>query len=123
PLFTFAEKTYTQQDFATYIEQTQNFVKGNIISEYIASALDRYVANELVEYEKTRLEAKYPAYRDLLNEYREGILLYEINDMKVWSYALKDSVGMLEFYEAKKNDYKWEDRVDARVFIANDKKV
>ncbi len=122
-LFTFADKTYTQQDFAKYVEESQSFTKGNSIPEYLNMALDRYVAGELIEFEKTRLEAKYPMYRELLNEYREGILLYEINDMKVWSYALKDSVGMRSFYDAKKSEYKWEDRVDARIFIATDKKV
>jgi peptidyl-prolyl cis-trans isomerase SurA len=122
-LFTFAGKEYTQQDFARYIQESQNFTKGTTIAEYLNTALDRYVSGELIEYEKTRLESKYPAYSDLLNEYREGILLYEINDMKVWSYALKDSVGMRNFYDAKKQDYKWEDRVDARIFIATDKKV
>jgi peptidyl-prolyl cis-trans isomerase SurA len=122
-LFSFADKSFSVNDFIQYIEETMTYKKGQTATEYLTSTLDRMVSSELMEFERSRLEAKYPSYRDLLSEYREGILLYEINDMKVWSYAVKDTLGLKSFYEAHKESNKWEDRVDARVFIATDKKV
>jgi peptidyl-prolyl cis-trans isomerase SurA len=122
-LFSFADKSYSIADFVIYVDETITYKKGQTATEYLTGVLDRMVSTELMEFERTRLEAKYPSYRDLLAEYREGILLYEINDMKVWSYAVKDTTGLKSFYEAQKENNKWEDRVDARVFIATDKKV
>jgi peptidyl-prolyl cis-trans isomerase SurA len=122
-LFSFADKSYSINDFVQFVDETMNFKKGQSATEYLTGILDRMVSTELMEFERTRLEAKYPSYRELLAEYREGILLYEINDMKVWSFAVKDTTGLKNFYEAQKENNKWEDRVDARIFIATDKKV
>ena len=49
--------------------------------------------------------------------------MFEINDQKVWSYAIKDTVGLKNFYESNKNDHLWEERVDARIFTSLDKKT
>jgi len=81
------------------------------------------VSNELVEYEKTQLQRKYPEFKALLKEYRDGILLFDITDQKVWSKAVKDSVGLKEFYENNKQNYIWPDRVEADIFSSNDKKI
>ena len=58
-----------------------------------------------------------------MREYRDGILLFELTDRKVWSYALKDSAGLNKFYEGNKNKYMWNERVDAEVFNCSDKKI
>lgn len=122
-VFSFAGKSYTQQDFAKYIESNQRFSAGQNKTEYLNQLYKRYVNSELMEFEKTQLTKKYPQYKSLLQEYRDGILLFEINDQKVWSYAIKDTVGLQKFYEANKNDHQWEERVDARIFTSLDKKT
>lgn len=82
-----------------------------------------YVTSDMTSFEKGRLEQKYPKYKSLLKEYRDGILLFEINDQKVWSYAIKDTAGLKAYYEAHKQDYMWKDRTDAEIFTSKDKKV
>ena len=58
-----------------------------------------------------------------MKEYMDGILLFELTDQKVWSKAVKDTVGSKDFYERNKNNYMWQERADASVYTCNDDKV
>ncbi|MDE6551334.1 MAG: peptidyl-prolyl cis-trans isomerase [Muribaculaceae bacterium] len=58
-----------------------------------------------IEYEW--LYANEPDYRNLLNEYREGSLLYEASLREVWDKAAKDEQGLNDYFEAHRADYKW----------------
>jgi peptidyl-prolyl cis-trans isomerase SurA len=51
-----------------------------------------------------------------MNEYREGILLFELTDQKVWSKAVKDTVGMTKFYEENQSKFMWPERADVTIF-------
>lgn len=122
-LYSYGGVSRTVGDLIDYIQPR---VKGEEIikmENFADFHFDNYVENDMTEFEKGRLEQKYPKYKSLLKEYRDGILLFEINDQKVWSYAIKDTAGLRAFYEAHKNDYMWKDRVDAQIFTSKDKKV
>ena len=122
-LFSFADRTYSQQDFASYIASTQKPSKNKDIVKFIDNKYSKYVANMLMAYERTQLSKKYPEFRDLLKEYRDGILLFGITDEKVWSKGVEDTVGLKEYYELHKNEYMWPDRVDAKIFTSSNKKT
>jgi peptidyl-prolyl cis-trans isomerase SurA len=51
------------------------------------------------------LEAKYPEFKNLVTEYHEGMILYEINSAEVWMKAVQDTVGLRAYYEEIKNNY------------------
>ena len=122
-LFSFADRTYSQQDFASYIASTQKPSKNRDIVKFINNKYSKYVANMLIAYERTQLSKKYPEFRDLLKEYRDGILLFGITDEKVWSKGVEDTTGLKEYYELHKNEYMWPDRVDAKIFTSPNKKT
>lgn len=54
-----------------------------------------------------------------MEEYRDGILLFDLMDKEVWSKAVKDTTGLEAFYEAHKNNYMWGERADATVYTIN----
>jgi len=58
-----------------------------------------------------------------MQEYRDGILLFELTDKKVWSKAVKDTAGLTAYYEKNKNNFMWNERVDATVYINNDENI
>ena len=122
-LFSFADKSYSQQDFVSYIASTQKPSKSKDVIKFIDNKYSKYVSNMLIAYERTQLSKKYPEFRDLLKEYRDGILLFGITDEKVWSKGVKDSTGLKAYYELHKNQYMWADRVDAKIFTSSDKKT
>jgi peptidyl-prolyl cis-trans isomerase SurA len=89
-------------------------------------AYDNFVNKTLLDYEENKLDQKYPEFKTLMEEYRDGILLFELTDQKVWSAAVKDTAGLELFFEQNKVNYQWADRLDAKIYtcanevIAND---
>lgn len=66
--------------------------------------------------EMDRLEAEEPEYRNLLNEYRDGSLLYEASVRKVWDKASQDVEGLKAYFEAHRGEYTW-DKPHAKGFL------
>lgn len=54
------------------------------------------------------LPAMYPEYANTLKEHRDGILLFDISNEKVWERASKDTLGLEEYFRANRENYKWE---------------
>jgi peptidyl-prolyl cis-trans isomerase SurA len=59
----------------------------------------------------------------LMQEYRDGTLLFALTDQKVWSKALQDTAGLKEFHEQNKNNYMWDQRLSAVIYTARDAKA
>ena len=113
-LVTINGKLITVSSFVNYILINQK-QGSNIDNMYIA-----FVNKELLIYEESQLEIKYPEYKALLQEYREGILLFDLTNAKVWNKAVEDTVGLQNFYNSNINNYKWEERVDASIYSCID---
>jgi peptidyl-prolyl cis-trans isomerase SurA len=113
-LFTINGKIITVSSFVNYILSNQRV--GNDIDEMYIN----FVNEELLAYEESQLEINYPEYKALLQEYREGILLFDLTNTKVWTKAVKDTVGLQNFYTNNKSNYTWGNRVDATVYTCID---
>ncbi len=81
--------------------------------------LEQFVNESAIEYEQASLEDKYPDFRNLMREYREGILLFEVTKEKIWDRAPQDTVGLEEYYRAHKKDYMWNERAKLLTFTAS----
>ncbi len=116
PIFTLKDSVYTQKKFINYLMAYKNKQKENITNEtakLLAKQLYKeWENNEILAYEDVRLEKKYPAFAQLLQEYHDGILLFDLTDKMVWSKAIKDTTGLKEFYEKNKTNYMWGNRAE-----------
>lgn len=111
---------YTQHDFAIYLENNQKRRGTAALETFFFGQYKLYVDELCVDLEDSQLEEKYPEFKMLMKEYRDGILLFNLTDQKVWSKAVSDTLGLQEFYAQHKDNYMWEDRVDADLVILND---
>jgi peptidyl-prolyl cis-trans isomerase SurA len=82
-----------------------------------------FVNESCLSYEEGKLATKYPEFKALLQEYRDGILLFDLTDKNVWSKAVKDTVGLKAFYEVNKAKYMWETRAEATAYKCANEKV
>src|SRR5690606_22391438 len=67
-----------------------------------------YLQSVIQDLEEQRIVEENPEIRQLMKEYRDGILLFELMDQEVWSKASRDSLGLQAFYESQKGKYLWE---------------
>ena len=75
---------------------------------FVYSNLSGMLDTETLNYETEQLDKKYPEFRNLLNEYRDGMLLFEISNRNVWDKAAKDKEGLEAYFQANKANYTWE---------------
>jgi len=122
-MFTLGSQNYTQQDFAKYLADHQT-KKGSGSPQVMAGNMYTDWVNEsALAYEEKMLDANYPEFKSLMQEYRDGILLFELTDKKVWSKAVKDTAGLKEFYEKNKSNYMWNDRLEATIYTSSSAEV
>lgn len=122
-LFTIGRRSFTQQDFAQWLAKNQRKSAKENIPVYVDNMYASFVNQKLLEYEDSQLESKYPEFKALMKEYRDGILLFELTEDKIWSKAGKDTVGLEKFYVENKMKYLWGPRVDVSIytFTKNDR--
>lgn len=75
-----------------------------IVNNIFNKALDKAT----IETEREALAGKYPDYRNLVNEYRDGMLLFEVSNRNVWDKASKDKEGLEAYFKANRTKYNWE---------------
>ncbi|MEA5110707.1 Chaperone SurA [bioreactor metagenome] len=115
-IMTIGRQSFSQQDFANWLAKNQRKRAKEDIRTFVNGMFTTFVNETLLAYEDSRLESKYPDFKMLVKEYRDGILLFELTDQKIWSKAVKDTTGLEAFYNQNKGNYMWEQRLDATVY-------
>lgn len=72
------------------------------------TALSRKVDEATVEAARKNLAENNSEYRNLVNEYRDGILLFEISNRNVWERSTSDTEGLQNYFAANKTKYTWD---------------
>ena len=112
-----SSKSYTQRDYLEYLQKNQKKLGDTYtLSNVIASHWDGFVEAMLIDFEDQNLEAKYPAFKALMQEYHDGILLFDLMDDKVWSKAVKDTAGLEAYYKSHRGDFMYPERADATIY-------
>ncbi len=115
-LITLNGQTIKGSDFVQYLNKKKSNRTKISPFDYVSNEFKNFSNEQVLKFEDSQLESKYPAFRMLMNEYRDGILLFELTDQKVWSKAVKDTAGLRVFHEQRKNNYMWPDRAQIAVF-------
>jgi peptidyl-prolyl cis-trans isomerase SurA len=122
-LFLIGKESYTQLDFAKFLEGMQDKQQYKKLKYAIDRYYEAFVNTSLIKYSDKHLEENYPEFRNLVNEYREGMMLFEIKDQMVWSKAMKDTIGQQAFYDRNIDKYMWKKRVDAETYICRNQDI
>ena len=120
----FTENQFTYKDFIVFLSNTSKQLgKYKSDVKLISEKYNQFLNLNLIEYEKTQLPLKYPDFKALLKEYRDGILLFDISDQMIWSKAIKDTSGLKLFYEKNQHTWKYPNRAKTEIYTTQDKKT
>lgn len=121
-LFSFADQEFSQYHFGSFIQESQTMRSPEPIRNYVSSMYENFWQQKLLNYEENRLPEKYPEFKRIMNEYHDGILLFELTDQKVWSKAMEDTTGLQNFFNENISDYYWKDRYDLIIYSFDSEK-
>ena len=121
-LCTIADKKYSTEDFLNYVKANQ--VQNNLSPKlYMGQLCDKWTERILNMAEEEKLIQEKPEFKSILDEYREGILLFTIMEKEVWNKASNDSIGQQKYYHSNLNRYQAGDRISARIFSTDNQKI
>jgi peptidyl-prolyl cis-trans isomerase SurA len=116
-LFTLDKNDFTATDLQKYLEETGSITK---FIENPGDVFNEFEATTVLRWEEDHLEGKYPEYRMLLREYREGILYFQLMEDMIWKPAGEDSTGIQEYYTANRDNYRYPSKAQAWVYNVPD---
>jgi peptidyl-prolyl cis-trans isomerase SurA len=122
-LFVLGGQKFKQQDFAKYVEKNFRTVRKDAPAVVVKQLYTQWEKNQILAYEEALLPAKYPAYKALVQEYHDGIILYEIMQDQVWNKAVKDTAGLRSFFMENRGKDVWSQRLDATIYECKDEHV
>lgn len=85
------------------------FTNLSAAKDYLMSRIDNMADAALQDYNANELVKSNPEYRNLLNEYRDGMLLFEISNRRVWKAAGKDTAGLEKYFAENRGKYNWDE--------------
>lgn len=116
-LFSLGGKNYAQADF---IDFAYNTTQGRLMGPKQAVMRElyaMYMGKVLNDFQEHKLLEENAEFRGLMQEYRDGIMLFELMERNVWGKAAKDTAGLKAFYEQKKANYQWEPGFKGAIYV------
>lgn len=115
PMFVYRGKTFGTKAFLAFLSKNR-FQKKMPVDKLLSQEYSKWQEKQILADEKSRLGEEYPDYKALMQEYHDGILLYEIMKDKVWDKALRDTTGLKNYFNQHIASYQWPDRVEATIY-------
>lgn len=116
-LFLIKDKFYTVADWKEFLEGMARLE--NMRSQPASQLYEVFKERAAFDYYRDHLEDYNPDFSYQLHEFKEGNLLFEIMQRKIWDVASADSVALQRYYEANKDKYWWEASAEAVIFTAS----
>jgi peptidyl-prolyl cis-trans isomerase SurA len=115
-LIKIGKQDFLYQDFADYLIKTQRSSRTKEpINILVNNKYNAFLSENLIKYQEDNLEYENEEFANIVAEYRDGLLLFELMEQTIWNAASSDSLGVQNFYETHKENYVLPERVDAVV--------
>lgn len=122
-LFRMNDQKVTYKDFAEFLYNTQRRRQARQpFDKLVASNYKDFLESKLTQYQENNLEFENEEYAQILNEYRDGLLLFDLMESKVWNAAREDSTGLENYYKQHQDKYFFDTRADAIIASSANKK-
>ncbi len=118
--FTLKGKGFSTKRYLEYVQRNQK-PSNQQPTKYMEQLYNNFVDASIMEMEEEKIMKENPEYGFLLNEYYEGILLFEIMEKEVWNKASDDSVGQANYFNTHKGNYQAGERVKASIYSSKEK--
>ena len=116
PFLTIATKKIDGKTFLEFIDKQQ---KSGLTTKPISKLVDalyyKFLDDQLKAYYDDNLETEFVEFANVMEEYRDGLLLFDLMEKEIWEKAKTDTVGLQKFYNDHKMEHLWKNRVEATI--------
>lgn len=112
-LFAINDKVINGTAFLSFVKEQQkttNTLKP--ITKLTDNLYQKFVDEQLNIYYNDNLENEFPEFSAVMDEYRDGLLLFDLMEKEIWEKSKTDTLGLKKFYELNLKNYNWKNRVD-----------
>lgn len=114
---------FTYKDFLDLLNKNKrSFNVSTNKLEFISKQYALFLENNLFQYKKNNLINENEDYANVLKEYEEGLLLFDIMENKIWKGAQLDSIGLKSYYNENTSKFKSNSKITATIARSNKKK-
>jgi peptidyl-prolyl cis-trans isomerase SurA len=115
-LLTIDKKNIDATDFLNYLKtQEKNSLKVKPTSKLVETHYSKYIDEQLNSYYDENLEKEFSEFAATMEEYRDGLLLFDLMDKEIWQRSKNDTIGLTNFYKNMKEKPMWKTRAQAIV--------
>ncbi len=113
-LFSIENKDILGLQFLSFLNtsQTKEGLTITPLSRLIDVLYNKFVDEEINQYYIDNLENEFPEFAAVVEEYRDGLLLFDLMEKEIWERSKTDSLGLKAFYETQLGKHKWKPRLD-----------
>ncbi|WP_339756207.1 peptidylprolyl isomerase [uncultured Winogradskyella sp.] len=121
-LFSINSRPFLYNEFGSHLMTAQRVYggKNKPVSDVINKEFEAFFEKSILQFREDNLEFENEDFANILKEYRDGLLLFDLMEKEVWNKASKDTVGLEAYYNKHKSNYQWEDRVEVVMASAAD---
>jgi peptidyl-prolyl cis-trans isomerase SurA len=117
------KKSLGSSSFMSYIvsqQKTNNKTKP--VASLVDNLLEKWMDEQIGQYYDDNLENEFPEFKNVVEEYRDGLLLFDLMEKEIWEKAKIDTIGLNKFYKENAKNYMWANRYDVDIFSSTNQK-
>jgi len=117
-------KKLTATDFLEFVSsQQKSNAKTRPIQNLTNELFEKWLDEQVIAYHNDNLENEFPEFRFVMDEYRDGLLLFDLMENEIWNKAKNDTIGLEKFRLDNVKNYQWKERMNVDIFSSTDEKV
>ncbi len=122
-LLTVNTKSTTGDEFLAYLRSQEKSTQTlKPIDKLVNKIYTNYEDQKINEFYNDNLENEFPEFANVMDEYRDGLLLFDLMEKEIWDKSKTDTIGLKKYYDLNKDKYNWKTRLDLAVVSSTNKK-
>ncbi|MEP0264071.1 peptidylprolyl isomerase [Dokdonia sp.] len=119
--FKIKDTVFSYKSLGEYLERFQRTSGYATKDAFVKDQTFIWTNKMIKQYHEDHLEEADPEFNALMREYREGLLLFELLETKVWNVAKTDTVGLKKYFQEHKEVYRVPETVNMMMITASKK--
>ncbi len=117
-------KRITALQFLNFVDnQQKSKIKTKPVAKLVDDLFEKFIDEQLTTYYNENLENEFPEFKHVMDEYRDGLLLFDLMDKEIWTRAKTDTTGIFTYFKNNQINYQWKKRFEVDICSSTDKLI